>query len=110
MISLPRKLCGRTRLRKVTAYGAVVISCCLWFQLSHVNAQSNLAVTTNFNTDMPQNPHTPIELRLSRDLKATEGHVAIIIDHADVTSLFIPDGARLVYSAALVPLPLRILP
>jgi hypothetical protein len=43
---------------------------------------------------------------LSRPLKADEGRLAVIIGRADVTSLFISDGMRLVYSPSLVPLPL----
>jgi hypothetical protein len=55
---------------------------------------------------MPTTPDSPIELNFSRALKPVEGRIAIIIDRNDVTSLFVSDGTRMVYTAALVPLPL----
>src|SRR5207253_10719004 len=69
-------------------------------------AEEDLTVSANFNTQALLTPDTAIELRLNRQLKADEGRVAVLIDRSDVTSLFIIDGARLVYTPALVPLPL----
>jgi hypothetical protein len=63
-------------------------------------------VTASFNPQTELTPDTPIELHLNRSLKVDEGRLAVLIDHLDVTSLFIIDGPRLVYSPALVPLPL----
>ncbi|HEY0349242.1 MAG TPA: hypothetical protein VGC60_13915 [Pyrinomonadaceae bacterium] len=69
-------------------------------------AQEDLTVSANFNTQALLTPDTAIELLLNRQLKANEGRVAVLIDRSDVTSLFIIDGTRLVYSPTLVPLPL----
>jgi len=77
-----------------------------WLQASRVQANDDLAVTASFNSQTPQTPNTPIELHLSRALKADEGRIAIVIDHSDVTSLFVIDDTRMVYSPGLVPLPL----
>lgn len=71
-----------------------------------VSAESDLAVTANFDPQHPVTPEAPIELNLSRPLRTDEGRIAVVIDRIDVTSLFIVDGARLVYSPSLVPLPL----
>jgi hypothetical protein len=73
---------------------------------NRVQGQDDLAITPSFDAHTPVTPDKPIELRLSRSLKGNEGHIAIIIGRADVTSLFIIDGLRLVYSPTLVPLPL----
>jgi hypothetical protein len=58
------------------------------------------------NVQRPTTPDAPIELNFSRVLKPDEGRIGIIIDRNDVTSLFVSDGTRMVYSGALVPLPL----
>src|SRR2546430_17443157 len=79
---------------------------CSLLQASRVQAQNDLSVTASFNSQTPLTPDTPIELHLSRSLKTEEGRIAVLIDHADLTTLFIIDGVRLVYSPALVPLPL----
>jgi hypothetical protein len=83
-----------------------VFACSLWFQANRVQAQDGLSVTASFNSQTALTPNTPIELHLNRSLKADEGRIAVLIDRADVTSLFIIDGTRLVYSPILVPLPL----
>jgi hypothetical protein len=106
MISLPEKLTGRMHQGVATGFRLMMITCCLWLQAGHANAQTNLSVTTNLNAQVPAMPDTPIELRLSRELNKNEGRIAIMIDRSDVTSLFIVDGPRFVYSPSLVPLPL----
>jgi hypothetical protein len=73
---------------------------------AHAQTIEGLQITTNFKVERPVTPDTIIELRLSRELKKEEGHLAIVIDRVDVTSQFIIDGLRYVYSPALVPLPL----
>ena len=83
-----------------------MIVCCLWPQTNVAQTQADLTVSADFNTQALLTPDTAIELRLNRQLKADEGHVAVLIDRSDVTSLFIIDGTRLVYSPTLVPLPL----
>lgn len=90
----------------IVTCGVVVIGCLLWLCSSIVYAQDGLTVTTAFDANKPITPDTAIELSLSRPLKEGEGRVAVIIGHADVTSLFIFDRTRLVYSPSLVPLPL----
>ncbi len=69
-------------------------------------ARRDPAVNVVLNAHAPTTPDAPIELNLSRALKPEEGRIGIIIDRNDVTSMFISDGTRLVYSAGLVPLPL----
>ena len=106
MISLHEKLASSMRQGLAIGCRVMILTCCLWLQASYANAQSTLVVTSNFNGQVPAMPDTPIELRLSRELSVNEGRIAITIDRADVTSLFIVDGARFVYSPSLVPLPL----
>jgi len=55
----------------------------------------DLKITVNFTPDRPVTPDTNIELRLSRALKEGEGRIAVIINHSDITSLFVIDGTRL---------------
>jgi hypothetical protein len=74
-------------------------SVCVW-------ARDDLEITASFIQEPSVTPDTPIELRLSRALSAGEGRLAIVIANADLTSLFITNEARLVYSPTLVPLPL----
>jgi hypothetical protein len=69
-------------------------------------SRSDATVTVALNAQTPTTPDAPIELNFSRALKPDEGRIGIIIDRIDVTSLFVSDGMRMVYSAALVPLPL----
>src|SRR2546421_11170146 len=61
----------------------------------------DLQITANFTEDRPVTAGTSIELRLSRELQGDEGRIAVLINKADVTSLFIIDGVRLVYSPSL---------
>jgi len=73
---------------------------------SLTQAGSDATVIVALNAQTPITPDAPIELNFSRALKPDEGRIGIIIARNDVTSLFVSDGARMVYSAALVPLPL----
>lgn len=73
---------------------------------SLTQARSDPTVTVTLNAQTPTTPDAPIELNFSRPLKPVEGRIGIVIDRNDVTSLFVSDGMRMVYSAALVPLPL----
>ncbi len=77
-----------------------------WSPDSRGQAQTNLIVTSKFDPQTQVTPTTPIELQLNRALTAGEGRLAVLIGRADVTSLFVIDEARLVYSPTLVPLPL----
>lgn len=90
----------------IIGYCIAVIASALWRQANLAHAQDGLSVTATINANKPLTPDTPIELHLSRALKEGEGRIAVIIDHTDLTSLFIIAGTRLVYSPALVPLPL----
>ncbi len=96
----------RMRRKIVTALFFVSIGCALGLQANTAQAQIGLSVTASFNSRTPITPNTPIEIHLSRALKDEEGRIAVIIDRSDVTSLFIIDNTRLVYSPALLPLPL----
>src|ERR1700754_475422 len=95
----------RRRRRQALALGfwvAMVVGASCVF----VQGQEKLAVTPSFNPDSPQTPETAIEFRLSRALLPAEGRLAILIGRSDVTSFFVVDGARMVYSPTLLPLPL----
>lgn len=83
-----------------------LIASALWRQANLAYAQDGLSVTATFNANTPLTPDMPIELHLNRVLKEGEGRIAVIINRTDLTSLFITDETRLVYSPALVPLPL----
>ena len=95
-----------TRRGILWAFCIAVIACSLWHQANPARAQDGLSVTANFNANTAVTPDTPIELRLSRALSKDEGRIAVIINRTDLTSLFIIDDTRLVYSPSLMPLPL----
>src|SRR4051812_44533801 len=94
------------RVALAVIYCIVMIATALWGEVGNASAQEGLTVTASFGAGKMVSPDTAIELRLSRALRTDEGHVAVIIGRADVTSLFIVNETRLVYSPALVPLPL----
>ena len=89
-----------------TACFVAVLAVCPFLRAGASHAQTPLVVTASFDSQTQVRPDTPIELHLNRPLKTDEGGIAVVIDHSDVTSLFIVDGTRLVYSPTLVPLPL----
>src|SRR5687768_8821161 len=95
-----------TRRAWMMPFCVAVVLASLSLLARSVHAQEDLTVTASFNSQTSLVPNTPIEFRLSRSLKADETRIAVIIGRADVTSLFIIDGARLVYSPSLVALPL----
>jgi hypothetical protein len=88
------------------AAGCALIAGMSLILTSFTQARSDATVTVALNAQTPTIPEAPIELNFSRALKPDEGRVGIIIDRNDVTSLFVSEGTRMVYSAALVPLPL----
>src|SRR6185369_16807750 len=94
---------GRSAL--IVAGCVAVLASCLYLA-NQVRAEDDLAITPAFDTQTPITTNKPIELNLSRPLKTSEGYVAIMINRTDLTSLFVIDGQRRVYSPALVPLPL----
>ena len=96
---------GFARRASFAACCLAVLVYSLWLQANHVQAQNDLTVTASFDSQTLLTHDTPIEIHLSRPLKTNEGHVAVIINHTDLTSLFIVDDMRLVYSPSLVPLP-----
>ncbi|HEX6187211.1 MAG TPA: hypothetical protein VFZ40_03955 [Pyrinomonadaceae bacterium] len=106
MISRHENLASSMRQGLAVGWRVMMLTCCVWLQAGHASAQGTLVVTSSFDGQTPAVPGTPIELRLSRELGANEGRIAITIDRTDVTSLFIVDGPRFVYSPSLVPLPL----
>jgi hypothetical protein len=93
-------------LRSAVIVILAALACAFWLQANRVQAQNDLSVTVSFNSQTPLTPDTPIELHLNRALKTNEGRIAVIIDHTDVSSLFVVNGARLVYVPTLMPLPL----
>jgi len=76
------------------------------WRANQVHAEDDLTITASFDTQTQLTSDQPFELKLSRALQANEGSLAIIINRTDITSLFIIDGTKLVYSPSLVPLPL----
>ncbi|HEX6188293.1 MAG TPA: hypothetical protein VFZ40_09445 [Pyrinomonadaceae bacterium] len=68
--------------------------------------QDDVSVMAQFDQTGSVTPDTPIAVLLNRPLKESDGRIAILINRTDVTSLFVMDGTRLVYSPTLVPLPL----
>ena len=103
----------RTKLRHHSALIAIAFVCCtvlvtcvLWPEINVAHGQDTLSVTPAFNPTTPIKFDTPIALTLNRALKADEGRIAVVIGTSDVTSLFITDGTRLIYSPTLLPLPL----
>jgi hypothetical protein len=70
------------------------------------NPAEDLKVIASFSPNQLVKRDANIELHLSRELKPEEGRIGIIIGRTDVTSLFVPDGTRLVYSPTFVPLPI----
>src|SRR3982750_4072484 len=98
-------LCS-ARVAFIVASCIVMIACSFWCEVGNASAQEGLSVTASFDANTPLTPDTPIELRLNHALKTVEGHITIIIGHVDVTSLFISDGTRFVYSSTFMPLPL----
>ena len=97
---------GRHSLSALIVACGLAFLACLLVPVAHVRAQSELAVTPGFDSQHPVTPDTPIEIHLSRPVGTAAGRVALVINQMDVTSLFIVDGARLVYSPSFVPLPL----
>src|SRR6185436_5633455 len=96
----------RNRHSVLIAAGCALIAGMSLILTSLTQARSDPTVTVALNAQTPTTPDAPIELNFSRALKPDEGRIGIIIDRNDVTSLFVSDGMRMVYSAALVPLPL----
>ena len=100
-----------TYIGRRTARSVLIAACCALIGASLIltnltQARSDAKVTVALKAQTPTTPDAPIELNFSRALKPDEGRIGIIIDRLDVTSLFVSDGMRMVYSAALVPLPL----
>lgn len=106
MFHLTKSTYRYLRIAVATGWAVASISGLCAHFAGRVFAQSDLSVTAQFAETASVPPETPIELLLSRPLKESEGRIAIIINRADVTSLFVVDGMRLVYSPTLVPLPL----
>jgi hypothetical protein len=63
-----------------------------------------LVVTSNL-ADQEVDPSFVITLNLSRQLRADEGRVAVLIGRTDFTNLFAPTGNSLSYLPRIVPLP-----
>ncbi len=70
-----------------------------------VLAVDELVVTPNFNVAQPIKDDTPISFNLSRELRNTDGRIAIVVGPTDVTSLFVVSGARFTYLPGLLKLP-----
>src|SRR5260370_12175012 len=64
-----------------------------------------LTVTPSFSEKQFVKPSEQIELLLSRELKESDGTVAVLIGLTDVTGLFTKAKVRLTYNAYLWPLP-----
>jgi hypothetical protein len=78
-------------------------------RIPRAHAQSDdreLSVTASFSDQHAVQTSEPIELLLSRPLKASDERLGILIGNTDVSSLFSGVNLRLRYDAKLWPLPL----
>jgi hypothetical protein len=67
---------------------------------------SDLKITASIENGQAISPDDKIELTLSRELKKSEGRLAILIARTDVSSLFTPLKQTLTYNRKILPLPL----
>jgi hypothetical protein len=99
---------------------AALISFCLAVLLVSTNAESfvqafgqakqsasdsNLKITASIEDGQAISPDDKIELRLSRELKGSEGRLAVLIGQTDLTSLFTLFKQTLTYNRRILPLP-----
>jgi hypothetical protein len=76
------------------------------FGQADANAQgSDLKITASIENAQPIAPDDKIELRLSRELRRSEGRLAILIGQSDLTSLFTTFKQTLTYNRRILPLP-----
>jgi hypothetical protein len=67
---------------------------------------TDLKITASIENGQAISPDDKIELKLSRELKKSEGHLAIFIGQTDLTSLFTPLNQTLTYNRKILPLPM----
>jgi hypothetical protein len=66
---------------------------------------SDIKITASIENGQAISPDDKIELTLSRELKKSEGRLAIFIAQTDLTSLFTPLKQTLTYNRKILPLP-----
>jgi hypothetical protein len=64
-----------------------------------------LTISASFEAAQAIAPHDRIELRLSRQLAASDGHVAVFVARTDISSLMTVTDNTLVYAPKVIPLP-----
>jgi hypothetical protein len=67
---------------------------------------TDLKITASIENGQAISPDDKIELKLSRELKKSEGHLAIFIGQTDLTNLFTPLNQTLTYNRKILPLPM----
>lgn len=67
---------------------------------------SDLKITASIENGQAISPDDKIELTLNRELKKSDGRLAIFIAQTDLTSLFTPLKQTLTYNRKILPLPL----
>jgi hypothetical protein len=76
------------------------------FEQTNAPAPSNdLKIIASIENGQAISPDDKIELKLSRELKKSEGRLAIFIGQTDLTSLFTPLDQTLTYNRKILPLP-----
>lgn len=65
----------------------------------------DLTISAGFPSEQFLPSNTPIELRLSRPLEASDGRLALFVDQTDITSVFTAFPDRVVYQGERHPLP-----
>lgn len=75
-------------------------------QTNTLAAPTDLKITASIENGQAISPDDKIELKLSRELKKSEGRLAIFIAQTDLTSLFTPLNQTLTYNRKILPLPL----
>lgn len=68
-------------------------------------AGQDLEIRPGFASDQWLDRKGPVELGLSRELKPTDGRLAVFVDHTDLTALFEQSAGRLTYAPGSLPLP-----
>jgi hypothetical protein len=74
-------------------------------QASLPTPTSDFKITASIENGQAILPDDKIELQLSRELKKSEGRLAIFIAQTDLTSLFTPFQKTLTYNRKILPLP-----
>ena len=83
----------------------ILMTIFVWQHVSQAQTLENkLTANANFDVEKPVTPETAIEITISRKLNSTE-KIAVTLEQTDISGLFTQNENRLIYNAALLPLP-----